>query len=50
MFLGKKLFRRIISRIIEIEKPQGTIYKGTTGIVRVLVQAMRSFPKDLRGR
>ena len=50
MFLAKNLFRRIFSRIIEIEKPQGTIYKGTTGIVRVIVQAIRSFPKDLRGR
>ena len=50
MFLAKKLFRRIISRIIEIEKPQGTIYKGTKCIVRVFVQAKRSFFKDLRGR
>ena len=32
------------------EKPHGTIFKGTPRIVRVFVQAIRSSPRDLRGR
>ena len=48
IFLAKKLFRPIFSRIIECEKPQGTRRKGPQGIVRITVQIMRSFPQDLR--
>ena len=43
MFLAKKLFRPIIFRIIEFEKPQGTIYKVAQAIVTVIVRVIRSF-------
>ena len=48
IFRAKKLFRPIVSRIIEYEKPQGTRHKGPQGIVRITVQVIRSFPQDLR--
>ena len=48
VFLAKKLFRPIVSRIIEYGKHQATRHKGPQGIVRVTVQVIRSIPQDLR--
>ena len=49
-FSSEKYISSDFSRIIEYEKPQGTIYKGTPGIVRVILHGIRSFLQNLRGR
>ena len=48
-FSSEKFLRPICTRIIEFEKHQGTFFKGTPGFARVILQAIRSFPKNLRG-
>ena len=48
-FPGDKRFRSIVSRIIEHDKGQGTIYKGTQGSFTNIVHMITSFwgPKRL---
>ena len=45
-----KDFGLLFSRFNEYEKRQGTTYRGTQGILTSVVQAIRSFPQDLRNR
>ena len=40
---GDKRFWTIFSRIIECDKPQGTICKGLTGNLTITVKVIRSF-------
>ena len=39
----------IFSRIIECDKPQGTIFKGPQAILTITVELIRAFLEDLRG-
>ena len=48
IFQAKTLFQPIFFRIIEYEKPQGTIYTGPQVFVTVFVEVIRSFLQDLR--
>ena len=41
-FSSEKIHRPRSSRVIEHEKPRGTICKGPQGIVTVIVQVLRS--------
>ena len=50
IFPPKKLFRPILSRIVEYEKPQGTKYRGLQAIVTVFFQVIRSLIRELRCR
>ena len=49
-FRWKKNFWPIFFRIIELDRRQGTRYKGTEGSLTDFVQFIRSFPEDRRGR
>ena len=49
-FPAKKLFRPIFSRIIEYGELQRTFYRGPKGFLTAIVQVIRSFRLDLRGR
>ena len=46
----KKFFLPIFSRIIDYKKPQRTHYRGLQGFVTVIMQVIRSFLWDPRGR
>ena len=43
IFAEKERFWPIISRIIECDKPQGTICKGPKGVLTITVEVIRSF-------
>ena len=45
----KKTMWPIFSRIIECDKPQGTIFKGPQAILTITVELIRAFLEDLRG-
>ena len=49
-FKWKKFCGLFFSRFIEHEKCQGTFYKGLRGFLTFIVQMIRSFLWDLRGR
>ena len=42
--LGDKTFWPILSRIIDCEKPRGTIDKSAQGVVTITVEVTKSFP------
>ena len=43
-FPEKKTLQSIFSPFIEYKKPRVTIYEGPKGIVRAIVDVIRSFP------
>ena len=46
-FHGNKSFWPFFPRIIECDKPQGTIYGGSYGVSTITVEVIRSFLQDL---
>ena len=48
-FSSEKNYLTNFSRIIEFDKPQGTVYKGQHGLLSLTVKLIRSILRDLRG-
>ena len=48
-FPMKKILWPIFSRIIECDKPQGTVCKGQKAVLTITVELIRAFFQDLRG-
>ena len=46
---SEKKMLAFFARVIENDKPEGTIHKGPQGILTITVEVKRAFFKELRG-